>query len=234
MARAWPAGLGVSGRSPVAGAVVPEAACGEPDDVRVGRDLGDWATGRLGLSSGRPGWRRARWPGPGSRRRGRAGAGAAAGPGSRCWRAGREMATRTRASRCHQPGATLGATGMNNLPVLRTRLDNRKRRAGGRELSRTGPDAGTGIYGSEGWGRNEEAADPEGRRQGVRSACDSERLTAVTHGQSCRWCRSGESRQHAGGSGGCLPPNAPHAAAPFAADPCFWPSWVNAQDLRGS
>jgi hypothetical protein len=29
--------------------------------------------------------------------------------------AGREMAARTRASRCHQPGATLRATGMNNF-----------------------------------------------------------------------------------------------------------------------
>ena len=38
--------------------------------------------------------------------------------------AGREMVTRTRASRCRQPGATLGATGMNNLLVLRTRMDN--------------------------------------------------------------------------------------------------------------
>ena len=61
---------------------------------------------------------------------------------------GREMVTRTRVSRCRQPGVTLGATGMKNLAVLRTRLDNRKRRARGRELSRTRPDAGTGIYGS--------------------------------------------------------------------------------------
>jgi hypothetical protein len=37
---------------------------------------------------------------------------------------GREMVTRTRASRCRQLGTTLGATGMNNFPVLRTRLDN--------------------------------------------------------------------------------------------------------------
>jgi hypothetical protein len=30
----------------------------------------------------------------------------------------------TRASRCRQPGATLGATGINNLLLLRTRMDN--------------------------------------------------------------------------------------------------------------
>src|SRR5215468_3589350 len=36
---------------------------------------------------------------------------------------GREMVTRTRASPCRQPEATLGATGMNNLPVLWTRLN---------------------------------------------------------------------------------------------------------------
>ena len=44
---------------------------------------------------------------------------------------GREMVTSTRASRSRQPGATR----LNNLPVLRTRLDNRKRRVRGRELS---------------------------------------------------------------------------------------------------
>jgi hypothetical protein len=39
---------------------------------------------------------------------------------------------------------------MNNLRTLRTRLDNRRRRAAGRGLFRTASDAGTGIYGSEG------------------------------------------------------------------------------------
>ena len=57
----------------------------------------------------------------------------------------REMVMRTRASRCRQ----LGATGMNNLPALWTRLNNRKRRARGRGLFWTGPDAATGIYGSD-------------------------------------------------------------------------------------
>jgi len=38
--------------------------------------------------------------------------------------AGRQMVARTRASHCHQPGATLGATGMNNLRLLRTRMDS--------------------------------------------------------------------------------------------------------------
>jgi len=37
---------------------------------------------------------------------------------------GREMAAGTRAPHCHQPGATLGAMGMNNLLLLRTRTDN--------------------------------------------------------------------------------------------------------------
>ena len=41
---------------------------------------------------------------------------------------------------------------MNNLAMLRTRADNRQRQARGHELLLTGPDAGTGIYGSEGWG----------------------------------------------------------------------------------
>src|SRR5262249_52143507 len=58
---------------------------------------------------------------------------------------GREMVARTRASRCYQPGAT----GMNNLPVLRTDLDSRPERARGHGLIWTGPDACTGIYGSD-------------------------------------------------------------------------------------
>ena len=33
-----------------------------------------------------------------------------------------------------RPGATLGATRMNNLLAIRTRLDNRQRRARGHEL----------------------------------------------------------------------------------------------------
>ena len=42
----------VSHRGAVAGAAGPEAACGEPDDVGVDRDLDD---GVAGLSSCRPG-----------------------------------------------------------------------------------------------------------------------------------------------------------------------------------
>jgi hypothetical protein len=45
-----------------------------------------------------------------------------------------EMAMRTRASRCHSLGATPGATGMNNLPALRTHLNSEPERARGREL----------------------------------------------------------------------------------------------------
>jgi hypothetical protein len=49
MARVRLAGLGASGRSAVAGAVLPEAECGEPDDGLY-RDLNDrgavaWPTG---------------------------------------------------------------------------------------------------------------------------------------------------------------------------------------------
>jgi hypothetical protein len=36
--------------------------------------------------------------------------------------------------RGERPGATLGATRMNNLRMIRTRLDNRERRARGHEL----------------------------------------------------------------------------------------------------
>lgn len=35
--------------------------------------------------------------------------------------------------RGERPGATLGATRMNNLGMIRTRLDNQERRARGRE-----------------------------------------------------------------------------------------------------
>jgi hypothetical protein len=37
---------------------------------------------------------------------------------------------------------------MNNLRMIRTRLDNRERRTRGHELIGTVPDARTGIYGS--------------------------------------------------------------------------------------
>jgi hypothetical protein len=41
---------------------------------------------------------------------------------------------------------------MNNLLMVRTRLDNRERRTRGHELIRTGPDGRTGDYGSDGVG----------------------------------------------------------------------------------
>jgi hypothetical protein len=46
------------------------------------------------------------------------------------------------------PGATLGATRMNYLSVLRTHMNNGQGRARGHELIWTGSDARTGIYGS--------------------------------------------------------------------------------------
>jgi hypothetical protein len=39
---------------------------------------------------------------------------------------------------------------MNNLRMIRTRLDNRERRVRGHGLIGTGPGARTGIFGSEG------------------------------------------------------------------------------------
>jgi len=41
---------------------------------------------------------------------------------------------------------------MNDLVVLRTDVNNRQRQTRGSGLIRTGLDARTGIYGSEGWG----------------------------------------------------------------------------------
>jgi hypothetical protein len=46
-------------------------------------------------------------------------------------------------------GATLGATGTNDFPILWTHLDSRQGRAPGHGLFRTGPDTSTGTYGSE-------------------------------------------------------------------------------------
>src|SRR5271169_3138134 len=46
-------------------------------------------------------------------------------------------------------GATLGATRMNDLAILRTCTDNRHRVARGHELIWTGSDARPGIYGSD-------------------------------------------------------------------------------------
>jgi hypothetical protein len=57
---------------------------------------------------------------------------------------------RRRAARAARRGTEpMGATGMNNLRTLRTRVDNQERLARGHELIRTGPDARTGIYGSK-------------------------------------------------------------------------------------
>src|SRR5690348_11100860 len=81
-------------------------------------------------------------------------------------------------------GATLGATQMNDLVVLRTDVNSGQRQARGRGLIRTGAYARTGIYGSVRWGSGRRGRDPGARRHGVRSACDSERLTTVTRGQS--------------------------------------------------
>ena len=44
------------------------------------------------------------------------------------------LENRWRYPRCVRLGATLGATRMNNLRMLRTRLDNRERRARGHGL----------------------------------------------------------------------------------------------------
>ena len=44
-------------------------------------------------------------------------------------------------------GATLGATRMNDLVVLRTDVNSGRRQTRGRGLILTGPDAHTGIYG---------------------------------------------------------------------------------------
>jgi len=57
-----------------------------------------------------------------------------------------------RASRCHQPGATLGATGMNNLLALGSRMDTAIRGHGGkacdpRAIASSRPQSRTGSHG---------------------------------------------------------------------------------------
>ena len=51
-------------------------------------------------------------------------------------------------------GATLGATGANDLLGFRTAMNNGQGRGRGHGLIRTGPDARTWNYGSEGWGNS--------------------------------------------------------------------------------